>query len=211
LTAWQDTGFDRFVDIDTRISPTPLGTSVSLVELTASIVSTSGGLVGSPPTGGILLVAGGVRLLTAGALAVRTPWPAAGPALALLQLFLRPAYAAVSSGFLLGLFDPADELVAGQGGDVPPGVECRRVGDQRLAQVTRQPVDDSARDARGAHTVTVVGDRGSPRPVVRGVGTTGLWYGTEHRIDARPPRGRLEVDRVPAQHGASTVGCRMGG
>ena len=72
------------------------------------------------------------RLLSAGALAVLAAWPAAGPTLAFLQLFLGPTNAAFSGRRLLGVLDPADELVAGQGCDVLPGIERRRVGDQRL-------------------------------------------------------------------------------
>jgi hypothetical protein len=51
--------------------------------------------------------------LPAGAVAVLAPRPAAGPALALLQLLLGPPNAALSGGLLLGILDPADELVAG--------------------------------------------------------------------------------------------------
>jgi hypothetical protein len=69
--------------------------------------------------------------LSAGALAVPAPWPAAGPALAFLQLVLGPADAAFSGHLLLGVLDPANELVSGQRNDVLPGIECRRVGDQR--------------------------------------------------------------------------------
>ena len=73
--------------------------------------------------------------LPAGAVAVLAPRPAAGPALAILQLLLGPANAAVSGRLLLGILDPADELVARQGCDVLPNIECRGVGGQRLAQV----------------------------------------------------------------------------
>jgi hypothetical protein len=66
---------------------------------------------------------------------VRAPWPAARPTLAFLQLLLGPADAAFSGHLLLGILDPADELVSGQRRDVLPGIECRQVGDQRLAQV----------------------------------------------------------------------------
>ena len=81
---------------------------------------------------------GPLRSLPAGALAVRAPRPAAGPALAFLQLLLGAADAALPGRLLLGVLDPADELVAGQRRDVPPGIECRGVGDQRLAQVCRE-------------------------------------------------------------------------
>ena len=67
--------------------------------------------------------------LRAGAFAVAAPRPAAGPTLAFLQLLLGSANAAFSSHLLLGIHDPADELVAGQGRDVLPGIECRGVGD----------------------------------------------------------------------------------
>ena len=70
-------------------------------------------------------------------IAVLAPRPAAGPALAILQLLLCPANAAFSGRLLLGILDPADELVARQGRDVLPGIECRGVGHQRLAQVRR--------------------------------------------------------------------------
>jgi len=71
------------------------------------------------PTGGIPTpgpypaVGAPSRLLSAGALAVLAPWPAAGPTLAFLQLLLGPANAAFSGHLLLGILDPADELVAG--------------------------------------------------------------------------------------------------
>ena len=73
--------------------------------------------------------------LPAGAVAVLAPRPAAGPALAVLQLLLSPKNAAFSGRLLLGILDPADELVARQGRDVVPSIECRGVPDQRLAQV----------------------------------------------------------------------------
>ena len=76
--------------------------------------------------------------LPARAVAVLAPWPAAGPALAFLQLLLGPPNPALASRLLLGILNPADELVAGQGRDVPPGIERRGVGDQRLTQVCRQ-------------------------------------------------------------------------
>jgi hypothetical protein len=59
---------------------------------------------------------------------VLAPWPAAGPTLAFLQLLLGPADAAFSGHLLLGILDPADELVPGQRRDVLPSIECRRVG-----------------------------------------------------------------------------------
>jgi hypothetical protein len=49
----------------------------------------------------------------AGAVAVLAPRPAAGPALAFLQFLLGPPNASLTGGLLLGILDPADELVAG--------------------------------------------------------------------------------------------------
>jgi hypothetical protein len=73
--------------------------------------------------------------LLAGAFAVAAPRPAARPTLAFLKLLLRSANATLSGHPLLGILDPADELVAGQRRYVLPGIERRRVGDQRFAQV----------------------------------------------------------------------------
>ena len=70
--------------------------------------------------------------------AVLAPRPAAGPALAFLQLFLGPPNAALSGHLLLGVLDPADELVASKGGDVLPGIERRGVRDQRATKVHGQ-------------------------------------------------------------------------
>ena len=63
------------------------------------------------------------------------PRPAAGPALAFLQLLLGPANAGFSGDLLLGILDPVNELIAGQGRDVLPGSECGGVGDQCPALV----------------------------------------------------------------------------
>ena len=89
--------------------------------------------------------------LPAGAFAVLAPWPAAGPTLALFQLFLGPANATCSGHLLLGILDPADELVAGQRRDVPPSIECCRVGDQRAAQICGKSVHHPARHSLAAH------------------------------------------------------------
>ena len=95
------------------------------------------------------------RLLSAGALPVLAPWPAAGPTLAFLQLLLGPANAAISSCLLLGIFDPANELVAGQGRDVLPGIECRGIGDQCLAQISWKLVHHPTGKSRAAHEATI--------------------------------------------------------
>ena len=101
------------------------------------------------------------RRLPPGALAVLAPRPAAGSALALFQLLLGPANAAFSGLLLLGILNPANELVAGQGRDVLPCIESRRVGDQRLAQVSRKLVHHPTGDSRVAHRITVAGQGAS--------------------------------------------------
>jgi hypothetical protein len=73
--------------------------------------------------------------LLAGALAMLASRPTAGAALAFLQLLTGPADASLASLRLLGVLDPADELVSRQGCDVPPSVERCRAGDQRIAEV----------------------------------------------------------------------------
>jgi hypothetical protein len=81
------------------------------------------------------MVADAPRSLLTGAFAVVAPRPAAGPTLAFLELLLGSANASFSGRLLLGILDPADELVAGQRREVPPGSERRWAGDQRVAQV----------------------------------------------------------------------------
>jgi len=86
---------------------------------------------------------------------VLAPWPAAGPTLAVLQLLLGPADATCSSRRLLRILDPADELVAGQGCDVIPRIECDGVGDQRVPEVGWKLVHHPTGHSRGAHEATV--------------------------------------------------------
>src|SRR5260221_5561316 len=92
--------------------------------------------------------------LMAVALTVLASWPATGPTLTFLQLLLGPAYAAFSSSLLLGILDPADELVASKGRDVLPGFECLGIRGQRLAQVGGKLVHHPAWQPRAAHAVT---------------------------------------------------------
>jgi len=103
---------------------------------------------------GVACSAGG-RAYPASALAVLAARPAAGPALAFFQLLLGPANAARSGHLLLGILDPADELVARQGRDVLPGSECRGVGDQRVAQVCGQLVHHPTGHWFAAHSARV--------------------------------------------------------
>jgi hypothetical protein len=95
------------------------------------------------------------RPLLAGAVPVLAPRPAAGPALAIFQLLPSPANATLPGRLLLGILDPADELVARQRCDVLPSIERRRVGDQHLAQVCGQLVHYSTGHSRATHTGTV--------------------------------------------------------
>src|SRR5437899_566927 len=94
---------------------------------------------------------GSTSLLSGGALAVLATWAAAGPTLALLELLLGPANSAFSRHLLLGILDPADELVAGQRRDVLPDIECCRVGDQRITQVAWKFVHHPTGQSRAAH------------------------------------------------------------
>ena len=101
------------------------------------------------------------RPLSAGVLAVSAPRPAAGPTPAFLQFLLGPAKAPFPGHLLLGILDPADELVAGQRRDVLPGIECRGVGDERLAQVSWKLVYHPTGHSQAAHRATVTG-QGEP-------------------------------------------------
>ena len=95
------------------------------------------------------------RLLLARALSVFAAWPAARPTLAVLELLLGPSDAARPGRLLLGVLDPADELVASQRRDVRPGIECRCIGDQRLTQVSWKLVHHATGNLRAAHRARV--------------------------------------------------------
>ena len=71
--------------------------------------------------------------------------------MALLQLFLCPADPTCSRRLLSGVLDPTDELVARQGRYVPPSMECRRVADQRLAQIWGELVHHPTGNLLAAH------------------------------------------------------------
>src|SRR3954454_5802573 len=121
--------------------------------------------------------------LPAGAVAVLAPRPATGPALAFLQLLLGPANAAFSSLLLLGILDPADELVARQGRDVLPGSECRGVGHQRPVQVCRQRMHNPARNSLAVHQAN---GRASPASALA------VRYAARGRVSTVPERERDE-------------------
>src|SRR4051794_18732809 len=93
--------------------------------------------------------------LLAGALAVCAPGPAAGSTLAFFELLLGPANTARPGRLLLGILDPADELVAGQRRDVLPRIEYRAIGDERLAQVSGKLVHPPTGHSHVAHGVRV--------------------------------------------------------
>jgi hypothetical protein len=82
---------------------------------------------------------------------VLAPRPAARSTLAFLKFLLRPTDAALSGGVLLGILDPADELVARQGRDVVPRSECHGVCHQRLPQIRREGVNHPTRNSLAAH------------------------------------------------------------
>jgi hypothetical protein len=105
--------------------------------------------------------------LLASAFAVAAPRPAARSTLALLKLLLGPANAALSGHLLLGILDPADELVAGQRRDVLPGIERLWVGDQSFAQVFRKLVHHPTGHSSAVHKTTVASCSGAGASVCR--------------------------------------------
>ena len=134
------------------------------------------------------------RLLSARSLAVLAPWPAAGPALAILQLLLGSANAAFSCRLLFGILDPADELVAGERGDVRPSVECRWIGHQRRAQVSWKLVHDPAGHSRAAHRATVAASKLDPDVLLLPLALRGRV--AERRGMPACPSVRLQADPV---------------
>ena len=159
-----------------------------------------------------------VVLLFAGALAVLAPWPTAGPTLAFLELLPGSANAAFSSGLLLRILDPADELVAGERRDVLPGIERRRVGDQRHAQVLWKLVHHPTGHSRAAHRAKVVAVRATAPEVPvegRAGATTRPWRAPNiagHDHQTRPYR-RVARATDPAALGtrSATFGDRSDG
>src|SRR6185312_9555754 len=93
--------------------------------------------------------------------AVLAARPAARSAHAFLQFFLGSPDAAFARFLLLGVFDPADELVARQRRDVLPRRERGGVADQCGSQVRGQLVHDAARHSLAAHEVRVAADGSS--------------------------------------------------
>ena len=83
--------------------------------------------------------------------------------MAILELLLGPANAALSGHALLGILDPADELVASHRRNVVPSIERGRIGDQRLAEIFGKLVYHPAGQL-GAHRGRV------PGPLARSFG-----------------------------------------
>lgn len=110
------------------------------------------------------------RALLAGALAVFAPRPTAGSALAFQEFFLGSANAALPSRPLLRVLDPADELVAGQGRDVVPGIECRGVSEQRLVQICGQLVHHPTGHFLTGHRTTISHEEEPVSPFAAGAG-----------------------------------------
>ena len=71
-----------------------------------------------------------IEPLSAGAFSVRAARPAARTPLTLFQFLLGTTNATRPGHLLLGVFYPADELVACEGGDVLPGIESRGIRHQ---------------------------------------------------------------------------------
>jgi hypothetical protein len=86
-------------------------------------------------------------------------WPTAGTPHTFFQLLLGPANTAFARLFLLGILYPTDELVAGQGCDVLPRIQCGVVSNQRLAEIARELVHHPTRNSLPAHSATVVEER----------------------------------------------------
>jgi hypothetical protein len=122
-----------------------------------------------------------------GALAMAATRPAAWPTLTFLQLLLRAPNAALSGGLLLGVLDPADELVAGQGRDVLPGIKRRSVGNQHATQVSRQSVHHPSGHPGAIHGQMVVSRRQA------GISTSGRARRRRKRSSVKPQRARSNV------------------
>ncbi len=94
--------------------------------------------------------------MSTGALAVLAPRPAAGSALTFLKFLTCSTNSAFSGHLLLGVFNPADELIARQRRDVLPSVKGLGTSDQRHAKVWRKFVHRPAGHSLVAHDARVV-------------------------------------------------------
>lgn len=125
------------------------------------------------------------RWLRAGALAVLAPRPAAGPALSFLQLLPRAPNAALTGSHLLGILDPADELIAGQRRDVLPGIKRRGIGDQRHTKIGGQFVHNPAGNSLTAHRPMVLS--AAARSTGEGLTTRRAWLGAARQLRVAKP------------------------
>jgi len=129
--------------------------------------------------------------LAAGAVAMLASRPAARPALTFFQLLLGPPNSPLPGSWLLGILNPADELVARQRRDVLPRIEGRDVGEQRSTQVWGQLVHNPTGNSLAAHSHIVV--TGSGDPLVGPASET---------ADASPRAGWCDSSRQPPGPGA---------
>jgi len=141
---------------------------------------------------------GHIRHLSAGSLAVFASWPAARAPLTFLQFLLGSANAPFSGRLLFGVLDPADEFVPGQRRDVLPGNQCSGIADQRIAQVSWEPVHHPTGHSRATHEATVasseelnrgkfrrdIGDRGYVRMVTGSIASPARTFEVLHQVTA---------------------------
>ncbi len=108
---------------------------------------------------------GSASLRSTGALSVLATRPAAGSPHALGQFLLCPPDAALPGRRLLRVFDPADELIAGERRDVGPGGQHVGGSAQRIPQIGGKPVHlhDALWHLGDAHAGTLA-SRGQGRP-----------------------------------------------
>ncbi len=149
--------------------------------------------------------AGYCALSLARAFAVLATRPAAGSTHTLFQLFLGAADATLARLLLLGVFDPADELVAGQGSDVLPRRQRRVVVEQRRSQVGRKFVHHPPTGYRfRAHSNRLA----SPEPerVTRGGRSRYRMQDLFFSMGVdNPPRRRFARATVKAMRGGGTA------
>ena len=83
--------------------------------------------------------------------------PAARAALTFFEFLLGPSNAAITSDLLLGILDPADELVAGQRRDVVPRIERHGVPEESVAQICGELVHHTTGHSPTAHNTKIAG------------------------------------------------------
>ena len=133
-----------------------------------------------------------VALCLARALTMLAAWPAARAALTFLELLLGSPNATLPGGDLLGVFNPADELIACQRRDVVPRRKRGVVGGKCHAQVGWKVVHHSTRDAPTSHA--------------------SMLSKQKERTDVPEPNGgviveRLEADVVFEERDLRSSGC----